>query len=382
VRRVAPVEAPVAARHAEGETGRPVVVRVPAHGLQPQVAVDARGVVHMVYYKGEPGGGDLFYTRSEDGTHFKHALRVNSQPGSAIATGTIRGGHLALGKDGRPHVAWNGSHKALPKGPGGGSPMLYARLDDSGKAFERQRNLIQSAVGLDGGGSVAADASGNVYVFWHAPDAGKKGEDNRRVWVAVSTDDGKTFAAEKAASTESTGACGCCGMRAFADAKGKVYATYRGAKDVTRRDTYLLTSGDSGKSFLGEDVHPWAIKTCPMSSYSFAAGPEGRVLAAWETDGQVYYATIDPSTGKRSAPVAAPGTGRGRKHPVVAVNSKGETLFAWTEGTGWNKGGSLAWQVYDKDGKALSGHGHAAGVPVWSMAAAFVRPDGKFGIVY
>src|SRR5262249_5593595 len=157
-------------------------------------------------------------------------------------TGNIRGAHLALGKNGRVHVAWNGSHKALPKAPGGGTPMLYSRLNEKGTAFEPQRNLIQSAPGLDGGGSVAADRAGSVYVCWHAPEPSKKGEANRRVWVAVSTDEGKTFAAERAASTEPTGACGCCGMRAFADSKGTLYALYRGAKDVEQRDMYLLSS--------------------------------------------------------------------------------------------------------------------------------------------
>src|SRR5262249_2233701 len=82
-----------------------------------------------------------------------------------------------------------------------------------------------------------------------ADDRGKKGEDTRRVWVAVSTDEGKTFAAEKPAYKEPTGACGCCGLRAFADSKGMVYALYRGAKTLDQRDMYLLTSADQGKSF-------------------------------------------------------------------------------------------------------------------------------------
>lgn len=368
---------------AEGETPRKAaLLRVPSHGIQPQAAVDTKGVVHLVYFKGEPGSGDVFYARSEDGVHFKDALRVNSQAGSVVATGTIRGAHLALGKNGRPHVAWNGAHKALPKAPGNAQPMLYARLNDDGTAFEPQRNVIQSAVGLDGGGSVAADGAGNVYVFWHAPDPGTKGEDNRRVWVAASADEGKTFAADRPASTEPTGACGCCGLRAFADSKGKVYALYRGAKDVTRRDTYLLTSADKGKSFLGEDLHPWEINTCPMSSYAIAEAPGGQVLTAWETKGQVYSAWLEPRTGKRSAPVAAPGEGKGRKHPAVAVNGKGETILAWTEGMGWNRGGSLAWQVYDKDGKLTAEHGHARGVPVWGLVAVFVRSDGRFTVAY
>lgn len=358
-----------------------VLLRTPNHGIQPQVAVDKKGVVHLLYFKGEAAGGDVYYARSEDGAHFSDPVRVNSGEKSVVAAGTIRGAQLAVGKNGRVHVAWNGSHKAKLKAPGGGEPMLYTRLDDKGTAFERERNLIQSAVGLDGGGSVAADADGNVYVFWHAPDPGTKGEDNRRVWVAASADEGKTFAPERAASTEPTGACGCCGLRAFASG-GKLYALYRGAKDVTQRDVHLLRSEGKGKTFSGEALHPWEINTCPMSSMAFASAPDGSVLGAWDTKGQVFFVKVDPKTGKSSEPVAAPEAGKGRKHPSLAANAKGETLFAWTEGTGWKRGGALAWQVYDKDGKPTADRGRAEGVPVWGLVAAFVRPDGRFAVVY
>src|SRR5215831_6040337 len=164
------------------------LTRVPDGGIQPQVMVDAGGVVHMVYYKGDPGHGDLYYVRSRDGgATFSAALRVNSQPGSAIAAGNIRGGHIAVGKNGRVHVAWNGSH--APAAKMGAEPMLYTRMDSAGRAFEPERNLIQSAWGLDGGGALAADSAGNVYVVWHAPAPGAEGEANRRVWIARSTDD-------------------------------------------------------------------------------------------------------------------------------------------------------------------------------------------------
>src|SRR5689334_6544852 len=59
-----------------GEAARkPVLLAVPDRGIQPQVAVDARGTVHLVYFKGDPGGGDLFYARSRDGAQFAHPLR-------------------------------------------------------------------------------------------------------------------------------------------------------------------------------------------------------------------------------------------------------------------------------------------------------------------
>jgi hypothetical protein len=278
-------------------------------------------------------------------------------------------------------VAWNGSNKAEPKGPGNSNPMLYARLSDTGTAFEPQRNLIQTAYGLDGGGSVAADGSGNVYVTWHAPEPGTKGEGNRRVWVAQSTDEGKSFAAEKPASPAGTGACGCCGMRAFSDQKGNLFLLYRSAAEQVNRDSYLLSSKDQGAKFDSINLHKWNVGICPMSSYALAATETG-ILAAWETDGQVFYAIIDTTTGKHSAPRPAPGHGKGRKHPVIAGNAKGETILVWTEGMGWNQGGSVAWQVFDKDGNATADKGHAAGVPTWSLVAVFARPDAAFTIIY
>jgi hypothetical protein len=353
-------------------------LRVPNRGIQPQVVVDGKGVLHMIYYRGDARHGDIFYVRSTDeGSTFSSPLRVNSAEGSAIAIGNIRGAHVAVGKKGRVHVAWNGSGKRS----GADEGMLYSRLNDEGTAFEAQRNVIDAAKGLDGGGSVAADDSGNVYVVWHAPQPGDKGEERRRVWVARSTDEGKSFAAEKAAFDKDTGACGCCGLRAFADRSGNVYVLYRAATERLQRGAYLLMSTDKGERFRGEDIHPWKIEACPMSSFFLTEGP-AEVLAAWETNGQVFYARIDPATGKRSEPIAAPGESRQRKHPIVAVNKRRQILLAWTEGMGWERGGSVAWQVYDSNGRPTSEKGRADGVPVWSLAAVFARADGGFTIVY
>ena len=97
-----------------GQTAAQVeVLETPHDGIQPQAVVDAKGTLHLIYFKGEALTGDLFYVRREAGQKgFSSPTRVNSQPGSAVATGTVRGGQLALGKDGRVHVAWNGSGKA------------------------------------------------------------------------------------------------------------------------------------------------------------------------------------------------------------------------------------------------------------------------------
>lgn len=356
------------------------LLRTPNVGIQPQAAVDSKGVVHLIYFKGKPAAGDLFYVRREAGQEdFSEPIRVNSQPASAIATGAIRGAQLAIGKDDRVHVAWNGSSLAEPKGPGG-TPMLYTRLKDQGKAFEPQRNLITWAGGIDGGGAIAADSRGNVYVAWHAT-ADAKEEAERAVYITRSTDNGRTFKRERRANTQPSGACACCAMRAFIDSKGALYILYRAAGGNVNRNMTLLVSHDKGATFEAVTLHKWYVGMCPMSSESFSEGG-AKIVAGWETNGQVYYARIEPGTTQFSQPVAAPGTAENRKHPVVVATADGRLLFAWTEGTGWAKGGSLAWQVYDKNGQPAAEKGRVEGVPVWSLLSAFARPDGSFVLVH
>jgi hypothetical protein len=119
-----------------------------------------------------------------------------------------------------------------------------------------------------------------------------------------------------------------------------------------------------------------------MSSAYLSEGG-GSVVAAWEKAGQVYFEAVGREAGKAAASFAAPGESGNRKHPAVAANANGAVLLVWTEGTGWSKGGSLAWQLFDGGGKATSAEeGHASGVPVWGLPSAFADPQGNFTIVY
>jgi hypothetical protein len=357
-------------------------VRIPDRGIQPQALVDTAGTLHLIYLADEPGAANVYYAHKSPGAEkFSKPVRVNSQPGSAIAIGSIRGAHLALGKPNRVHVAWNGSGTAEPKGAGVkyGNPMLYTRLGDDG-AFERQRNVIRKAYGLDGGGSVAADLEGNVYVAWHAGDG--TGEENRRVWITRSTDEGQTFGQEFTADADRKGVCGCCGLKMLADRQGAVYVLYRAAQDKVNRDMMLITSSDQGTTFAGTTAGKWMVATCPMSSEAFVDSPDS-VTAAWETDGQVWFSKIDKQRHTSAKAIAAPGNPAGRKHPALAVNGRGEMILVWTEGTGWERGGGLAWQAFDENGRPTKSRGRLEKViPVWSFAAVYTEPDDSFTILY
>jgi hypothetical protein len=371
----------LAAPVAEPLQPRVRVLRVPDGGIEPDAAVDGGGDVHLVYFKGDPAHGDIFYARTKRSVDFGTPVRVNSKSACALVVGSVRGPRLAIGKNNRVHVVWTGSEKAEPRAPGGATPLLFARLNDGGDGFERERNVISRYPGLDGGGGVAADKEGNVYVAWHAPRTENR-EADRFVWVARSTDDGRTFEPEAVANKDTTGACGCCALRICTDADGHVFLLYRSATELVHRDMYLLESEDRAHTFKMTKVSTWEAGACVMSTAAFAQGDQ-KEFAAWESKGQVYLGTINPSSGRVLSTLSMPGEARGRKHPAVAANANGDVIVAWTEGTAWERGGNVAWQVFDREGKVVEGaRGSAEGLPVWGTPTVFTRPDGTFIVMF
>ena len=295
---------------------------------------------------------------------------------SAIAMGTVRGAQLALGRGGRVHVAWMGSG-AVAKVDGKFAPMLYARMKDDGGGFEREKNVLVNHPGLDGGGSVAADQLGNVFVGWHAPEVIGAGEQSRRVWIARSKDDGKSFEPEVGVSDPATGACGCCGMQ-MTVVEGRLLILYRGAAQVTHRGMYLVDVGEDLQGARSREIAPMEAGTCIMSTAAFGAGPGGIALA-WETNGRVAWASIAKEREIHNPTQAGPG----QKHPALAINGGGDVLFVWTEGTGWNRGGTVRWEGYSVSGTAVPGlDGNAGDLGVWGSVAAFATTKGNFVIVY
>lgn len=353
------------------------IVSLPDAGIQPQAVVDARGTIHLIYFKGDPAGGDLFYVRREPrDAGFSTPLRVDSDSGSAIAAGSVRGGQIALGRNGWIHVAWNGS-RPIDRNGVTQTPMWYARLSPGGNAFAPQRAIGTQTKHLDGGGSVAADRSGRVYVVWHAAGI-EEGEPHRRIYVAVSSDDGARFGPEKAFANEG-GACGCCQLESLVDARGRLQILYRSAGGDVHRDAMWMTLGPNGAA-TPVRLQPWELPACPMTTFAMAAAPDG-IVAAWETQQQIYSAVLDPD-GRLISTVTSMAGRALRKHPSVAINAAGDRLIAWTEGTAWARGGTVAWELRDRSGVKQASRSNAGTVPVWSLVSAIARRDGSFLILH
>jgi hypothetical protein len=282
------------------------------------------------------------------------------------------------------HVVWNGSQPAKEK-VAKGAPMLYSRMDDHGSRFESQHNLMTSTMNLDGGGSVAADTKGNVYVVWHAhPKTGPEDELHRGVYVARSSDEGRSFAPEYKITDEQTGVCACCGLKAFVDRKGNLAVLYRSADERSNRNSVLLISKDDGRSFESRMLGAWRSPTCPMSTPSLGQGPGNTLAAFWETQGQIYRSFLEPDRLPSSpSAISADGNPGERKHPAFALGGKSGSrlIMAWTEGTGWAKGGALAWECVEL-GTGEKGSGRQSGVPVWGLPTAVPERDGSFTVIY
>src|SRR5258708_6177858 len=119
-----------------------------------------------------------------------------------------------------------------------------------------------------------------------------------------------------------------------------------------------------------------------MSTEAFVEGRDFS-LGAWETEGQIYFTRLRAGALEKSDIQSPAGRGGKRKHPALAVSTGGETIVVWTEGTGWQRGGSLAWQIYDRAGKPTDQKGRKEGaIPVWGLPTVVAEKDSGFTIIH
>ena len=132
------------------------LVQAPAGCLVPDVVMDAKGVLHMVYGLEH----HAYYVQSADnGATFTPPVKVNSS-GTVETKMGERGPKLAVGSDGGVHVVWVDEWA-----PGVKTFVRYSRSLDGGKSFE-VLNTLSAMPGVDGV-TLTVDGKGDVLAFWH-----------------------------------------------------------------------------------------------------------------------------------------------------------------------------------------------------------------------
>jgi len=365
------------AGEAVGAATKPTVkvVQAPARCLVPDVVMDAKGVLHMVYGLEH----HAYYVRSTDnGGTFTPPVKVNSAGMVETKMGE-RGPKLAVGSDGAVHVVWVDEWA-----PGAKTFVRYSRSLDEGKSFEALKTLSAMS-GVDGA-TLTADGQDNVVAFWHVM-ADPKPEVKAATWLhtARSTDNGATFGASaKVNITNLSGlACSMCMMRARARTDGNVYLAFRSAQDSVR-DFYVLKGRITENRFTARRVNEdnWKIDYCPMCGPELTFAPSGQSRCAFMTRKKVYWAVSDADATGFRLHVATPANEENEIYPSALANRHGDVLLLWQVGPMAVKGtATVKWARYDKDGRPT---GEAAVVGksfAGTKATAFVGTDDNFYVV-
>jgi hypothetical protein len=351
------------------------IVLAPASALVPDVAVDRRGAIHMVF------GLDhhAYYVCSTNhGITFTEPLKVNSSGLVETKMGE-RGPKLAVGRDGGIHVVWMDEWA-----PGVKTFVRYSRRLDGGKSFEPLKT-VSAMSGIDGV-TVSADGQGNVVAFWHVM-AEPKPEVKSATWLhtARSTDNGATYGAnEKVVVTNLSGlACSMCMMRARAGEDGNVYLAFRSAQDNIR-DFYVLKGRIAENRFAAVRVNEdnWRIDYCPMCGPELMLSPNGQSLCAFMSRKKVYWAVSDYGMTGFRLHVGTPSDETDEIYPSAVANRKGDVLLVWQVGPMAVKGtATVKWARYDKEGRPTGESGVAGRSFAGTKATAFVGNDDNFYVV-
>ncbi len=365
------------ASEAAGAAAQPSVnvVPAPAKCLVPDVVMDAKGVLHMVYGLEH----HAYYVRSADnGGTFTPPVKVNSTGMVETKMGE-RGPKLAVGSDGAVHVVWVDEWA-----PGVKTFVRYVRSLDGGKSFEALKTLSAMS-GVDGA-TLTADGKGNVVAFWHVM-AEPKPEVKAATWLHTtrSTDNGATFgASEKVIVTNLSGlACSMCMMRARAGADGNVYLAFRSA-EASIRDFYVLKGRIAENRFTALRVNDdnWNIDYCPMCGPELTFAPDGQSLCAFMSRKKVYWAVSDSGVTALRLHVATPANEENEIYPSAIANRNGDVLLLWQVGPMAVKGtATVKWARYDKNGKPTGETGVVGRSFAGTKATAFVGNDDNFYVV-
>jgi hypothetical protein len=332
--------------------GDVAVVEAPGGGQPVAAKCDSQGVIHLLL--NSPGGPQ--YVKSTDyGKTFTPPIAVvdrqSRQPGLEFT-----GWDLAVGKGGSIHVAL-GTNAWKLKLPKEEWAFFYARLDAGEASFAPLQNLNRTP---SEGFSLAADERGNVTACWLSG----------KLYANVSSDGGRSFAAA-VEMDPNCNPCDCCTTSAAYAADGRLAVLYR-EETGNERDMHLILwdqkQNKSSRTRISSTL--WKINACPMTYYSVVPSGNG-FLAAWPTEGRVYFARLD-SRGNVISPgeIKTPGMAGMRSGLLALTEASGNTLVAW------KKSGQLSWQIYDQTGQALSRLESAKSAG--SGVAGVVGPNGRF----
>ncbi|MEJ1240498.1 hypothetical protein WBG78_20310 [Chryseolinea sp. T2] len=241
-----------------------------APGEQPQVTVDAKGVVRLVYGK----ENQIFFSTSGDN-------------GKSFSTPQLVAevNEMHLGMTRGPQLATSASYSVVTAMDKKGNIHSFRQDHKTGKW--QKLSLINDADGSapEGLMSISSNDKDNFYAVWLDLREGRKNN------ICFSSLSGTKWSANKFAyKSPESHVCECC--KPSISVKGKTVSIMFRNWLKGSRDLYLTTSSNGGISFndaqkLGNGT--WSLQGCPMDGGGLSIDDHNLVRTAWQRDGVVYY---------------------------------------------------------------------------------------------
>jgi len=351
------------------------IIPAPDKALVPDVVVDAKGVLHMVYGLGDHA---RYVCSIDNGGTFSLPVRINSAGKVELRMGE-RGPKLSVGSDGSIHVVW-----ADRWSPGAKCCVHYSRSTNGGKSFEPAKQ-VSPMQGVDGA-TIAADGEGDVLVFWHVFEPPQEEVPNGHwIYLFRSTDNGASFASAERVRIANIKdlACSMCMMRARIGGDDNVYLAFRSAENNIR-DFYVLRSRKTENRFTALRVNRdnWELKSCPMCGPELTLDRQGRAFCDFMSRHRVYWSTLATGDSTFSLHVATPANEEDEIYPSAVANGKGEVLFLWQVGPMSITGrATVKWAVYRRDGTFAGQQGTIGVSDSGTKATAFAGEDDNFYVI-
>ena len=297
----------------------PQPVQISAAGIdaaEPAIVSARDGTFYVAWVNHDAKQADVMLARfNAAGESQGSPVRINRQQGVATAW---RGDQpsLAVAPDGAVHVLWTARVDAGEKH---GTDVYLSSSTDRGQSFTTEVKVNDDkAPGAHGMHSLAVAADGRIYAAWldernvHVPKPSEKGEghhmeSNRDLYLAFSTDGGRSFSTNKKVASD---ACPCCKTALTVSPDGTLYAGWRQVLPGSFRHIAVTGSTDQGKSFsapvIVSDDH-WVLQGCPVSGPSLAVdGASGNLRVVWFAAGEGSAAGVYFSESKDKAHSFAP----------------------------------------------------------------------------
>jgi hypothetical protein len=321
------------------------VSSVDVNAAEPAIAAAPDGSLYVAWVNhGAKSQGDVMIAHfTGDGQMQGAPVRVNSQSGTATAW---RGDPptVAIAPDQSVLVGWTAR---VESESGQATDIYLSSSRDQGQTFDAPVKVNDDPKpAVHGMHSLTVAKDGAVYMAWldernvspikdmnmDAKAAGHHMESNREVFIAASTDGGRSFSRNQRVATD---ACPCCKTALATTSDGRVYLSWRQVLAGDFRHIAVASSADHIKTFTKPVIvsdDQWVLSGCPVSGAALFAGNDGSVHVLWYSEGKNgetgLYSSITQDHGMTFGSRQLIATGVVRGTPVL-VDRRGGPAAIW-----------------------------------------------------